>query len=70
MPVYPVEAGTRVPGCVCRDRVPRYPSDLTDEQWRLLEPEARGAMAELRKGPMTHFSYFDNLLLLRRHPDH
>jgi transposase len=24
---------------------------LTDEQWRLLEPEARAVMAELRKGP-------------------
>jgi hypothetical protein len=45
MPVYSVEAGKpscRVPGCVCRDRVRRYPSDLTDEQWRLLEPETRG----------------------------
>jgi transposase len=31
--------------------VRRYPSDLTDEQWRLLEPETRGVMAELRKGP-------------------
>ena len=45
MLVYSVEAGKascRVPGCVCRDRVRRYPSDLTDEQWRLLEPETRG----------------------------
>ena len=39
------------PVCVCRDRVRRYPSDLTDEQWRLLDPETRGVMAELRKGP-------------------
>jgi transposase len=54
MPVYPVEAekaSCRVPGCVCRGRVPRYPSDLTDEQWNLLEPEAQGVMAELRNGP-------------------
>ena len=54
MPVYPVVAGKascRVSGCVCRGRVPRYPSDLTDAQWKLLEPEARGVMAELRKGP-------------------
>ena len=54
MPVYSVEAGKascRVPGCVCRDQVRRYPSDLTDEQWRLLDPETRGVMAELRKGP-------------------
>jgi transposase len=28
-----------------------YPSDLTDEQWELLEPQARAVMAELRKGP-------------------
>jgi len=54
MPVYPLKAGKascRVPGCACRDRVSRYPSDLSDEQWRLLEPEARAVMAELRKGP-------------------
>ena len=54
MPVYPVEASKAscgVPGCVCHDRVPRYPSDLTDAQWTLLEPEARGVMAESRKGP-------------------
>jgi transposase len=54
MPVYPVEAGKascRAPGCACRDRVRRYPSDLTDDQWKLLEPEARAVMAELRKGP-------------------
>ncbi|HEY4007047.1 MAG TPA: transposase [Pseudonocardia sp.] len=24
---------------------------MTDEQWRLLEPEVRAVMAELRKGP-------------------
>ena len=61
MTVYPLQAAKascRVPGCACRDRTPRYPSDLTDEQWRLLEPEARAVMAELRKGPggapMTH----------------
>jgi transposase len=40
-----------VAGCACRDRMPRYPSDLTDEQWELLEPEARAVMAELRKSP-------------------
>lgn len=61
MPVYPVAAGKascRVSGCACRDRAARYPSDLTDEQWELLEPEARAVMVELRKGPggapMTH----------------
>ena len=50
MSIYLVEANKascRVSGCACRDRVPRYPSDLTDEQWELLEPEARAVMAEL-----------------------
>lgn len=54
MSVYPVAAGKascRVAGCACRDRMPRYPSDLTDQQWELLEPEARATMAELRKSP-------------------
>lgn len=54
MPVYPVLAGKascRVAGCACRDRIPRYPSDLTDQQWSLLEPEARAVMTELRKSP-------------------
>lgn len=35
------------PGCACRDRARRYPSDLTDEQWVVLELEVRAAMAEL-----------------------
>ena len=30
-----------------RDRVPRYPSDLTDEQWPVLEPRARQVMKDL-----------------------
>lgn len=34
-------------GCSCRCRVARYPSDLTDAQWSVLEPQARGVMAEL-----------------------
>jgi len=54
MSVYLVAAGKascRVSGCVCRDRMSGYPSDLTDEQWELLEPQARAVMAELRKGP-------------------
>jgi transposase len=36
MPVYPVavsDASCATPGCRCRDRVARYPSDLTDAQW-------------------------------------
>jgi transposase len=54
MSVYPVEAAKascRVPGCLCRDRVPRYPSDVTDAEWALLRPEAQAVMAELRRGP-------------------
>ena len=62
MPVYP--AGTRnaspscaSPGCRCHDRRPRYPSDMTDEQWAVLEPRARQVMPELTlavRRPMVH----------------
>jgi transposase len=54
MSVYRVEAAKAscgVSGCGCRDRVRRYPSDLTDEQWGVLAPEARAVMTELRKSP-------------------
>jgi transposase len=54
MSIYPVgatKASCRVPGCACRERVPRYPSDLTDAQWALLAPEAQAVMAELRRSP-------------------
>jgi len=54
MSVYRVEAAKascRVPGCVCHDRVPRYPSDVTDAQWALLRPEVEAVMAELRRSP-------------------
>jgi transposase len=37
--------------------VPRYPSDLTDEQWQVLEPRAREVMRELviaEGRPMVH----------------
>jgi transposase len=60
MPVYPVavsDASCATPGCWCRDRVARYPSDLTDAQWELLRPEAERVMAELRQAagrPMVH----------------
>src|SRR5258708_33013577 len=60
MPVYPVAARTAScssPGCWCHDRVPRYPSDLTDAQWAGLEPRAREVMAELvvaAARPMVH----------------
>jgi transposase len=35
----------------------RYPSDLTDAQWRVLEPHARAVMDEIRRAagrPMVH----------------
>jgi transposase len=61
MPVYPAAArsATRCasPGCLCHDRVPRYPSDLTDEQWAVLEPRARQVMRDLTVAvgrPMVH----------------
>ncbi len=54
MSVYRVEAikaSCRVSGCACHDRVPRYPSDVTDAQWALLRPEAQAVMAGLRRSP-------------------
>jgi transposase len=45
------------PGCWCRDRTPCYPSDLSDQQWAVLEPRAREVMAELTIAvgrPMVH----------------
>lgn len=60
MPVYPLAAANTkcaTPGCWCRDRVARYPSDLTDAQWELLRPQAELVMAELRQAtgrPMVH----------------
>src|SRR6266536_3131557 len=60
MPVYPLTAwkpSCTSPGCWCRDRVPRYPSDLDDAQWAVLEPQARAVMAELAitaGRPMVH----------------
>lgn len=59
MTVYRVDAvsASTCPGCWCRDRVPVYPSDLTDAQWQVLRPEAEAVMAELRRAtgrPMVH----------------
>ena len=54
MTVYPAPAGKascRVNGCGCAQRVPRYPSDMTDPEWEVLRPQAEAAMAELRHGP-------------------
>ena len=50
-------ASTACPGCLCRDRVRRYPSDLSDAQWKILEPQARQVMDQLRRAtgrPMVH----------------
>jgi transposase len=60
MPVYLPAAGNAScasPGCWCRDRRPCYPSDLTGEQWTVLEPRARQVMADLTIAvgrPMVH----------------
>jgi transposase len=60
MPVYRAGAfgaSTACPGCWCRDRRPRYPSDMTDAQWRVLAPHARAVMDEIRRAqgrPMVH----------------
>src|SRR6266511_1342619 len=60
MPVYPLTAwkpSCTSPGCWCRDRVPRYPSNLDDAQWAVLEPQERAVMAELAitaGRPMVH----------------
>lgn len=60
MPSYLLDAlgaSTACPGCLCRDRGRRYPSDLTDAQWKILEPQARQVMDELRRAagrPMVH----------------
>jgi transposase len=50
-------ASTTCPDCLCRDRTRRYPSDLTDAQWKILEPHARQVMDQLRRAtgrPMVH----------------
>jgi transposase len=60
MPVYLTEisrASCSLTGCLCRDRVARYPSDLTDAQWEVLRPQAEQVMAGLRRAagrPMVH----------------
>src|SRR5262245_18527810 len=60
MPVYPAAARVVTcasPGCQCRHRVPRYPSDLTGQPWVALEPQAREVMRKLviaEGRPMVH----------------
>src|SRR4051812_15727592 len=54
MSVYRVEAAKAscgVFGCAGWGRTRRYPSDLTDGEWEVLEPQARAVMTELRKSP-------------------
>jgi transposase len=54
MSVYRVEANKascRVSGCLCRDRGPRYPSDVSEAGWELLRPQAQAVMAELCRSP-------------------
>ena len=53
----PPNTNCATPGCWCRDRVARYPSDLTDAQWEVLRPQAEEVMNELRQAagrPMVH----------------
>jgi transposase len=54
MSIYRVEAtkaSCRVSGGACHERVPWYPSDVTDAQWALLGPEAEAVMTALRRSP-------------------
>jgi transposase len=56
-PLGALGASSTCPGCLCRDRVRRYPSDLSDAQWAVLRPEAEQVMAEIRRAtgrPMVH----------------
>ena len=60
MPVYLLalqNATCRSEGCLCHDRVASYPSDLSDDEWKVLEPQAREVMRELVRvqgRPMDH----------------
>jgi transposase len=38
-------------GCLCRDRQRSYPPDLSDEEWAVLELQAREIMRELIRAP-------------------
>jgi transposase len=44
-------------GCLCRNRARYYPSDLSEAEWAVLEPQAREVMRELVRAqgrPMDH----------------
>ena len=50
-------ATCRSGGCLCHDRAGSYPSDLSDDEWRVLEPQAREVMRDLARAqdrPMDH----------------
>jgi transposase len=52
-----VRASLTCRDCLCRDRKPHYPSDLTDAQWEVLRPQAEQVMDLLRRAagrPMIH----------------
>jgi transposase len=56
-PLGALGASLACPGCLCRDRVRRYPSDLSDAEWAVLRPQAEQVMAEIRRAtgrPMLH----------------
>ena len=60
MPVYLAalqNATCRSEGCLCHDRAACYPSDLADDEWGVLEPQAREVMRDLVRvqgRPMDH----------------
>jgi hypothetical protein len=60
MPVYLAflqNSTCRSEGCLCHDRVRSYLSDLTDDEWAVLEPQVREVMRELVRAqgrPMGH----------------
>src|SRR5262249_14728592 len=56
-PLGALGASSTCPGCLCRDRVPRYPSALSAAQGAGLRREAEQVMAEIRRAagrPMVH----------------
>src|SRR5579859_515036 len=56
-PLGALGASLACPGCLCRDRVRRYPSDLSDVEWAVRRRQAEQVMAEIRRAtgrPMVH----------------
>jgi transposase len=58
--VYPTaaaDARCAARGCRCATRTRAYPSDMTDAEWEILQPEAQEVMAQIRLAtgrPMDH----------------